>query len=293
VRAVVEPALLRELCDVCERAIEIAFPELQLAETRRVDQQGAVFECVQLAVPRRVAAAPVVSQVADRHQLTPCERVHERRLADARRPDQHDRLSRAQVAVEQLETLARDVAHRVDGNAHRDRFRLDQDCRIVVHVELGQNDDGGRAAVPRGREVALEPAHVEVAVEPGDDEDRVDVRDEDVLVRLEPRSLARHLRAPWQHRLDRVTLARVDDDDPVADRRHAPEQLLLAQLAAHVREPVVPFCAHGEAAAMLRDDACGLEPVRRIGCEGRLQLVGPAELSQGHTVQSVLLRRRD
>ena len=51
--------------------------------------------------------------------------------------------------------------------------------------------------------------------------------------------------------------------------------------------------AHGEAAAVLRDDACGLEPVRRIGCEGRLQLVGPAELGQGHTVQSVLLRRRD
>ncbi len=291
--AVVEPTSLRQLGDVGERAVEIAFPKLQLAETRRVDQERAVPQRMELAVARRVPAPTVVSKVPDRHQLAPGERVHERRLADARRADQDDRASLAQVPVECLEPFARDVAHRVHRDADRDRLRLEHHRGVVVHVELRQHDDGVSAAVPGSCEITLQPAHVEVAVEPRDDEHRVDVRDEHVLVRLEPGSLPRHLRPPREHGLDRVALASVDDDDPVADRRHAAEQLLLPQLSAYVREPVVPLGAHGEAAAVLRDDSGGLEPVLCIGCERRLQLVGPAERGQAPTVQSVLLRRRD
>ena len=54
-------------------------------------------------------------------------------------------------------------------------------------------------------------------------------------------------------------------------------------------EPVVPLGAHGEAAAVLRDDASGLEAALRIGCEGRLELVRPAERGQGPAVQAFLL----
>ena len=48
----------------------------------------------------------------------------------------------AEVPVELFEPFAGDVAHRMDGHAHRDRFRLEQNGRVVVHVELCQDDDG-------------------------------------------------------------------------------------------------------------------------------------------------------
>ena len=74
---------------------------------------------------------------------------------------------------------------------------------------------------------------------------------------------------------------RVADDDPVADRRHAAPELVVAQAAARVREPVAELGADVVAAAVLRDDASGHEASLGIGCEGRLELVGPAEGGQG------------
>ena len=175
-----------------------------------------------------------------------------------------------------------DVAHRVDGNADGDALRLDELPQVVAHVELREHDDGVGAAVPCGSEVALETPRVEVLVEPVDEENGVDVRDEDVLLGLQPRRLARDLRAPWQKRLDRETVAgRVADDDPVADRGHPAPDLVVAHAAARLREPVADFRAHVVAAAVLRDDASGSEAALFIGCEGRLELVGPAESGQG------------
>ena len=110
----------------------------------------------------------------------------------------------------------------------------------------------------------------------------VDVRDEDVLLGLEPRRLARDLRAPRQQRLDREALAgRVADDDPVADGGHPAQELVVAQPAARLREPVAELGANVVAAAMLRDDASGHEASLGVRCEGRLELVGPAEGGQG------------
>ena len=120
------------------------------------------------------------------------------------------------------------------------------------------------------------------ASRPGDEEDGVDVRREDVLLGLEPRRLARHLRAPWQDCLDRrAVTGRVADRDPVADRGHAAEELLVAKLAARVREPLVELGADEIAAAVLRDDAGGAKAALRIWGEGRLELVGPPENGQG------------
>ena len=178
--------------------------------------------------------------------------------------------------------LARDVAHREDGDADRDALRLDELARVVADVELREHDHGIGAAVPGSGEVALETARVEVLVEPGDEDDRVDVRDEDVLLRLQPRRLARDLRASWQERLDREPVAGgVADDDPVADRGHAAPDLVVAHATARLREPVAELGAHVVAAAVLRDDASGSEAALFIGCEGRLELVGPAESGQG------------
>jgi hypothetical protein len=48
-----------------------------------------------------------------------------------------------------------------------------------------------------------------------------------------------------------------------------------------VREPLVALAADEIAAAVLRDDASGLEAPLGVSCEGRLELVGPAEVGQG------------
>jgi hypothetical protein len=45
-------------------------------------------------------------------------------------------------------------------------------------------------------------------------------------------------------------------------------------------EPVAQLGAHVVAAAMLRDDASGAKAALAIGCEGRLELVGPAQLDK-------------
>jgi hypothetical protein len=48
-----------------------------------------------------------------------------------------------------------------------------------------------------------------------------------------------------------------------------------------VREPIAADTADVVAAAVLRDDASVLEAPIGMGCEGRLELVGPAEGGQG------------
>ena len=48
-----------------------------------------------------------------------------------------------------------------------------------------------------------------------------------------------------------------------------------------MRQPVAALAADVVAAAVLRDDASGLEAALGIACEGRLELVGPAESGQG------------
>jgi hypothetical protein len=48
-----------------------------------------------------------------------------------------------------------------------------------------------------------------------------------------------------------------------------------------MRQPVAELRADVVAAAVLRDDPGGLKAPLFIGCEGRLELVGPAESGQG------------
>jgi hypothetical protein len=88
--------------------------------------------------------------------------------------------------------------------------------------------------------------------------------------------------ATRKERLDREAVARrVADDDPVADCGHPAPELVVAQPAASVREPVSELGSYVVAAAMLRDDASRQEAALFVGREGRLELVGPAEGGQG------------
>ena len=181
-----------------------------------------------------------------------------------------------------IDPLARHVADGEDGHADRDHLRLGELPGVVADVELREHDDRIGAGVPRRREVALQAARIEVGVQPGHEQHRVDVGDEDVLLGFQPRGLARDLRAAREQRLDREAISGcVADDDPVADRRHAAPELVVAHAAARAREPIAELRAHVVAAAVLRDDASGQEAALVVRVEGRLELVGPAEGGQG------------
>ena len=80
--AVAEAALGCESLDVVERRADVAFPELQLAQPRRVDHQRTVGQPYELAVSRRVTAGAVRRDLGGAHQLRAGEAVEQRRLAD-------------------------------------------------------------------------------------------------------------------------------------------------------------------------------------------------------------------
>ena len=127
----------------------VGLPELQLAHPRRVEHEPALGQRHELAVRRRVPAAAVLADVLRREQLLADERVDERRLADARRAEQRCRPSRRHVRAHRLDAVAVRRAHRVHGDAERDRLdlaatRLD----VVAEVGLRQEHDRLRAALP-------------------------------------------------------------------------------------------------------------------------------------------------
>src|SRR5207248_1562735 len=78
-RAVGEAALRGERLDVRERLAEPLrrLPELELSHPRRVEDEAAAREEDELAVTRRVPAAPVGADLRRREQLLAGEPVHE------------------------------------------------------------------------------------------------------------------------------------------------------------------------------------------------------------------------
>ncbi len=208
--------------------------------------------------------------------------IREGRLAGTGRAEKDERLRGLEELLHRVDPLTGDVAHGQDGDADGDRLGRGELVEVVAHVELREHDHGIRSRVPGRDQVALETARVEVLVEARHEEDGVDVRDENVLLGLEPRRLARHLRAAREERLDREAVTGcVADDDPVADRGHPAPELVVAQAPACARKSVTELGAHVVPAPMLCDDACGEEAALFIGCEGRLELIGPAEGGQG------------
>src|SRR5262249_62039579 len=124
VRAVVEPAVRRERLDVLEGGLEarLRVPELQLSHAGRVEHQPAVRKRHELAARGRVPAAAVLAHLARCQQLVAYERVHQRRLADAGRPEQRRRPSVRDVGAYGLDAVAVRCAHGVHGNTEGDRL---------------------------------------------------------------------------------------------------------------------------------------------------------------------------
>src|SRR5207302_10012687 len=123
---------------------------------------------------------------------------------------------------------------------------------------LRQYDHRLGAAIPGGRDVALQPAQAEVVVEAGEQEGGVDVRGEDLLVRAEAGTLADERAPPRQDRRDRGSLFRARNCDPVADGGNRASDLVLVEDSAGRAGAELPVLGpDGVSAAMLRGDAGG------------------------------------
>ena len=133
VRAVVEAAAEHELLDIRERLAE-ALRESQSCSSRSPGVSttspppGSSTSCRCVVVCR---PSPSSSRIGRRReQLLAGERVHERRLADARRAEQRDRAARSEVRADDVEPVSREVRDGVHRHAERDRLDLDDAQRV-------------------------------------------------------------------------------------------------------------------------------------------------------------------
>ena len=239
------------------------------------------------------ALAVVLADLLGREQLLAGERVHERRLADARGAEERDRPPGREVRADELEAVAGDARDRVHGDAERDRLDLEHaQLELGAEVGLRQDDHGLGAALPGGREVALEPPHVEVLVQRHEQEDGVDVRREHLLLRGGQRDLARERRPARQDGVDRrrSLVGSGGDGHPVADGGQvAGPGRLVREPAGHVGAQLAELGEEDVRAAMLRGDARGHVARGGVWLEIGCVAVSPAEFRQ--CVQASLLER--
>ena len=209
----------------------------ELAQPGRIDQHAAARQLDELPRRRRMPAALVVAQSADSLRFAAEQAIHQRRLADARRADEADRLAGADVGAQLVDAIAGRGARAHDRHADRGALdRLEQRRQIRLRVDLVQHDDGLGAAVPDGRDVALEPALVELAVHGRNDEEHVDVGGDDLRLGERTRRAPHQRRAPLEHVLNRRAILAVDDGDPIADDWPLDLRVRPQQLAAQVAE---------------------------------------------------------
>jgi hypothetical protein len=137
--------------------------------------------------------------------LLPEEGVDERRLADARRPEDDGRATVREVVRKVAEVVAGQRAEDDDRHAGRDRRdRHEAALQIDRDIGLVEDDDGLDPARPGDGQVALETSHVEIVVEAGDDERDVDVGRDHLLVdEVAGRPPAGVRRAPPERRATR------------------------------------------------------------------------------------------
>jgi hypothetical protein len=235
--AVAEVAAGGEGVNVGEGIVEAAFPQLDLAHPRGVDEKAAAGQFEQLAMRGGVPAARVGGpHFGGPLPLVAAQPVDQRRLADARRAEEGNRLADGQVGEQRVDALAALRAHHMDRRSRRDRLDLAHHRREVGgEVRLVEDDDRARAAVPGRRQVALDAAQVEVVVEAGDEEDGVDVRGDDLLLGGAAGDLAREPAAAGEQRLDGAFVPgrrTARHGDPVAHGRKGVAPLGLVTEAA-------------------------------------------------------------
>jgi hypothetical protein len=111
-------------------------------------------------------------------------------------------------------------ADRDDRHAGRDGREVGDDAverGRLDEIDLVDDDDRRRAAVPHRDQVALEAPHVGVAVGGRDDEERVDVGGDDLALRALSRRPSGELAFPRQDIMDhgRLVAGRHRERDPV------------------------------------------------------------------------------
>ena len=280
--AVGEAAPSEELGDVLERLLEplVGDPQLDLAHPGRVDHEGAPGKLDELPARRRVAPLAVVADLARLEELLAEERVDERRLADSGGAEQSSRDARTEVRAERVESCARHVRDRNDGNTERDGLDLRDHCVDVVgEIGLGEDEHRLRSALPREREVALEAPEVHVLVDRGDDEHDVDVGGEHLLLRRLPGGLPRELRVAGEDGLDRpALLVRAGrDGDPVAYRREVGGRRSVVEAPGDVHPELAELGEDVVGAAMLHGHTAGGQSGVGVGLELLGAGVVPAE----------------
>ena len=95
------------------------------------------------------APSVAFANLADSHEIISRKRVHHTRLAYARRPEQHDRLARLEVAIEPAEPHPGLCADGTYIDAERNALGdLYAGRYIFGAISLGEHDDGHSARLP-------------------------------------------------------------------------------------------------------------------------------------------------
>jgi hypothetical protein len=271
-----------QLRDVLERGFEpvVGHRQVHLAHPRVVDQQPAAWEHDELAAGRRVAPRAVGAHVSRREELVACDPVDERRLADARRPEQGTRDAGPEETADPVDADPGPAGDEVNGDGPADPLELGRGrLRIGLEVGLHEQDHGLRAALEGERDVPLEQECVELLSERRRDEDDVDVCRDDLLpgrsCACVPGRPTHECRATWEHGLNDLVPV---EADPVSDDRELRD-------GGCASEPRGDACPH---LAALRHDVVGT-PV--LGCDAaRPQALG-ADLVEGRAPLLVPTKR--
>ena len=196
----------------------------------------------------------VGADLANGHQLVADEVVHDGRLADAARADEHGGPPGRDACAQLVHPLAGDCTDDVHRNAERDCLDLgDHRLRVVDPVDLREHDLRRRAALPDRHEVALDAARLQLGAERADDERDVDVRRECLCLSCASSGVAHERAVAGEDAADQP----VAEPDPVADRDVG---VLVQHPSGQARAHDLFGCLHVVGRAMRGGHASGNEP---------------------------------
>ncbi len=152
--------------------------------------------------------------------------------------------------------------------------------RIDAEVRLRQRHHGSRPALPRGGEIALDPARIQVGVQRGDHKGDVDIGGDDLQTPQAVGRPAHESRAARQDGMDGGgSFYQIQRErHPVADGGMACLPGLVKQAAGSLGPQLSLIGGDQVAIASLNDDAPGAVARARVWREGCRQQIGPTVL---------------
>ena len=255
VLAIAEAALLSQFFDVGECAVH-AFPGLQLAQARGVDEQRAAGGFQELAVRGGVAATAVgFADGCGRLALAAKQAIDQRRLPRPRRSYECDGFSGHKIGTQRVDSVAVERTNGDHIGAGGDGADLlDAGVEIGAKVGFVQKNRAVGAARSRRRVIAFQPAWVEIAIEAGDNEDRVDVGGDHLRFDRIAHCFAKKNRATRHHFFNDC----VADTDEIADGGELfAMRRLIAQLAGEGREDFLAVFTAEDVGASMFDGYSG------------------------------------